>query len=85
VIDPRYLDDAVDLLIQARQEATEATRRAEAAEERCKALGEALRALVATYHDPTCLNWRPGRTDTGGSGCGRCVAFDRARALLEES
>ncbi len=58
--------------IQARQEAAEATRRAEAAEERCKALSEALRALVGDFDANL---WSSSLTAT----------FERARALLEES
>ncbi len=69
MIDPR-----IDLLIQARQEAAEAIRRAEAAEERCEALSEALRALVG-YADEYCAP---------DEYC-FCADVQRARTLLEES
>ncbi len=82
MIDPRYLHDALDLLIQV-------TRRAEAAEERCKALSEALRALVGyeqgIRHGTGHAHRVPGRWNKDGSPCVRCGDFERARALLEES
>ncbi len=85
----RYWQDACDELIVAacedRQEAAEATRRAEAAEERCEALREALRVLAGhEQHDPH-AHRVPGRWDKDGSPCVRCADFEQARVLLEES
>ncbi len=64
--------------------ATEATRRAEAAEERCEGLREALRALVNNETGAHERDMKRCRSEDG-SVCGRCADFERARALLEES
>ncbi len=63
----------------AGQEAAQATRRSEAAEERCKVLSEALRTLVGYERRSA----RGGHLK--GCDCRKCADFDRARALLEES
>ncbi len=76
------------LMVAARADfevVAEAIRRAEAADERCEALREALRPLVGHEHGMSHAHRVPGRWDKDGSLCVRCADFERARALLEES